>query len=95
MVRPGKAANDRRPTPGRVPEQQGLRTTGRISRLLVGQSQGFIREKNDRQVFFHRGDVAEGTSFNELVVGDAVTFELVEDAVSGARASGVSRKPPG
>lgn len=61
-------------------------STGRIVKLFVGQGHGFIRLADDREIFFHRSDVREGTSFNDFVVGDAVTFELLEDAVSGARA---------
>jgi len=37
-------------------------------------------------VFFHRSDVRERAAFNDLSVGDAVTFELFEDDVSGPRA---------
>jgi cold shock CspA family protein len=55
-------------------------------KLFTGQSHGFIRTRSGRDVFFHRGDVEEGTSFNDLAVGDGVAFELLEDAVSGARA---------
>ena len=66
---------------------------GRIVKLLVGQSHGFIRTTDGREIFFHRSDVREGTSFNDFGVGDAVTFELLEDAVSGARAVRVSRRP--
>jgi len=71
-------------------EPRGAHASGRIVRLLVGQGQGFIRLRDGREVFFHRSDVAEGTSFNDFVVGDTVTFELLEDAVSGARALRVS-----
>ena len=47
---------------------------------------------NDREVFFHRSDVREGTSFNDFAVGDAVTLEVLEDDVSGARAVRVARR---
>jgi cold shock CspA family protein len=67
-------------------ERRGVPTTGRIVKLLVGQGQGFIRLASDREVFFHRSDVQRGTSFNDFVVGDVVVFELLNDAVSGARA---------
>lgn len=65
---------------------RGTPTDGRVAKLLVGQGHGFIRLVNDREVFFHRGDLADGTSFNSLQVGDPVRFELFEDAVSGDRA---------
>lgn len=64
---------------------RGKAATGRIAKILVGQAHGFIRLRDNREVFFHRGDLAEGTAFNDLQIGDAVTFELLEDAVSGAR----------
>jgi len=67
-------------------ERRGVASRGRIVRLYVGQSHGFIRGRDGREVFFHRGDVREGTSFNDFAVGDTVVFELLEDAVSGARA---------
>jgi cold shock CspA family protein len=42
-------------------------------------------------VFFHRSDVMEGT-FNALAVGDVVAFELIEDQVSGPRATRVRKR---
>ncbi len=65
---------------------RGIASSGRIIKLMIGQGHGFIRLANHREVFFHRSDVSEGTSFNELAVGDSVTFELVEDRISGSRA---------
>ena len=78
MKRPGK--------PSRLNDPRGKPATGRIARLLTGQAHGFIRLGDDREIYFHRSDLAEGTSFNGLDIGQAVTFELLEDAVSGARA---------
>jgi len=74
----GKAA-----PPGNV---RGTPATGRITSILTGQGYGYIKLRDHREVYFHRGDSREGTPFNDLRVGDAVKFELVEDAVSGARA---------
>jgi cold shock CspA family protein len=80
---PGKPSrNDPRGTPA----------TGRIAKILIGQAHGFIRLRDDREIFFHRGDLREGTAFNDLQIGDAVAFELLEDSVSGARALRVKRK---
>jgi cold shock CspA family protein len=62
-------------------------------KLLIGQAHGFIRVPNDREVFFHRSDVCKGTSFNAFAVGDSVTFELLDDPGSGARAVRVERQP--
>jgi cold shock CspA family protein len=62
--------------------------------LFIGQGHGFIRLTNARDVFFHRSDLREGTSFNDFTVGDAVTFEVFEDEVSGPRALQVARRRP-
>lgn len=67
---------------------------GRIAKLMVGQGYGYIRLANGRDIFFHRSDLEEGTSFNAFAIGDAVRFELLEDAVSGARAMRVKRRRP-
>lgn len=65
---------------------RGKPATGRVVHLRFGQSHGFIRLSDARQIYFHRADLHEGTSFNDLAVGQKVTFELLEDRVSGARA---------
>jgi cold shock CspA family protein len=75
----------------RPAEHRGTPRVGRIVTLFIGQSHGFIRLADGRDVFFHRSDLREGTSFNELVVGHAVGFELLEDKVSGPRAVQVER----
>ena len=62
--------------------------------MFIGQGHGYIRLSNDRDVFFHRSDMREGTSINDVAIGDAVRFELLEDAVSGPRAIRVERKKP-
>lgn len=67
-------------------------SSGRIIKLMIGQRHGFIRLRNHREVFFHRSDLGDGTSFGELVVGDLVTFELVDDPISGPRALSVQRR---
>lgn len=71
---------------------RGQPATGRIAKLFIGQGHGFIRLTNQREVFFHRADVEDGTAFNDLHIGDAVTFQLFEDSVSGARALHVGRR---
>ena len=76
----------------RPPERRGIPRTGRIVTLFIGQGHGFIRLANGREVFFHRSDVREGTSFNDFAVGDAVGFDLLEDDVSGPRAVQVARR---
>ncbi len=71
----------------------GRRSRGRIARLAVGQSHGFIRLRDGQQVYFHRADLRENTAFNGLRVGDRVDCEVIDDAVSGARAVDVRRTP--
>jgi cold shock CspA family protein len=77
----------------RPEERRGIVGAGRIVKLMVGQSHGFIRLADGRDIFFHRADVNEGVGFNTLRVGDPVTFELLEDPVSGARATRVQLRP--
>lgn len=72
--------------PSRPTDPRGKPATGRIAKILFGQGYGFIRLRDDREVYFHRSDSQDGTAFNDLQVGDVVTCELLEDAVSGARA---------
>ena len=88
-----KAAPAHKPRPTGPPEQRGLPSRGRVARLFVGQGYGFIRLTDGRDIFFHRRDVCQGTSFNDFAVGDAVAFELLEDDVSGARAIRVQAEP--
>ncbi len=81
-----KGATKRSGKPSRPNDPRGKPTNGRIAKVMVGQGHGFIRLRDNREVYFHRGDLREGTAFNDLQVGDTVTFELLEDSVSGARA---------
>ena len=78
---------------GMPPRLRGAAARGRVAKLFVGQCYGFIRTVDGRDIFFHRGDIHEGTSFNDFVVGDGVAFELLEDRVSGARALDIQRRP--
>jgi len=64
--------------------------TGVVIRIVHGQSHGFIRTTENREVFFHRSDVT-GSSFNDLAPGDRVTFRLTDDTVSGPRATHVRK----
>ena len=85
----------RPPRPTQPNEPVGVAATGRITRLFVGQLYGFIRVRNGREVFFHRSDLKDVSTFNTLQVGDVVTFELIDDRVSGARAVRVARSSSG
>jgi len=64
--------------------------TGVVLRIVRGQSHGFIRTTEDREVFFHRSDVTGGL-FVDLAPGDPVTFKLTDDTVSGPRATHVRK----
>lgn len=76
----------------RPPEPHGQVSVGRIAKLFVGQGYGFIRTANSREIYFHRTDLREGTSVNDLRISDRVIFELLEDRVSGARALRVAQQ---
>lgn len=78
--------------PSRLAAPRGTASSGRIVKLMIGQSHGFIRLTDRRDVFFHRSDLPEGASFNDLAVGDSVTFDLIEDPISGPRALSVQRR---
>ena len=75
-----------------APATRGTPLRGRIGKLFVGQGHGVICLANHRDVFFHRADVIAGESINDLAVGDAVSFELFDDVVSGPRALHVARR---
>jgi len=88
MRGPKRTGKPERPLP-----PVGTPAQGRIVRLLVGQGHGFIRRRQrGPDVFFHRADLEQGTAFNTLAVGDTVWFHLIVDAVSGARAVGVTQR---
>ena len=75
------------------PAEPGARPrSGRILTLVLGQGHGFIRLTDRRKVFFHRSDLREGTTFGALAVGEVVTFDLVDDPISGPRAVRVERR---
>jgi cold shock CspA family protein len=65
---------------------------GRIVSIQFGRGDGSIRLADRRDVYFHRADLEDGTGFNALKVGDAVTFELLDDRISGARAVRVTKR---
>ncbi len=74
------------------PERRGEPSAGRIVALVTGLGHGFIRRRDRRDIFFHRSDVLGGVRFSDLAVGDRVTFELIEDQISGPRATRVKRQ---
>ncbi|MDP3051968.1 MAG: cold shock domain-containing protein [bacterium] len=63
---------------------------GTIKTLLTEKGFGFIsREGETKDLFFHSKELKDVT-FDELKVGDAVTFEVVETE-KGPAATNVSR----
>lgn len=63
--------------------------TGTI-KTLTEKGYGFIaREGETKDLFFHSNDLS-GVTFNELKVGDAVNFEIV-DGQKGPSAKNVTR----
>ena len=59
-------------------------------KTLTGKGFGFIsREGEAKDLFFHSKEL-RGVTFDEMRVGDAVTFEVVEGE-KGLSATGVSR----
>jgi len=92
MLRRRGAAPSWHPMLTRPVEHHGIRAVGRIVKLFMGQCYGFVRLSDAREIYFHRGDLGEGTAFCELNVGDSVVFELFDDRISGARALQLRRQ---
>jgi len=64
--------------------------TGTIKTLVADRGFGFIaREGETKDLFFHSKDLS-GVTFDELNIGDAVTFEVVE-CDKGPAAKNVAR----
>ena len=62
--------------------------TGTIKTLVEGKNFGFIaREGEAKDLFFHANDL-NGVSYNELKVGDMVSFD-VEEGPKGSAAKNV------
>ena len=91
---PRSAARKRAGKLSQPAELRGVPDTGRIVKLFVGQGHGVIRTTKGREIYFHRADIKEGTSINDFAIGDTVSFERLEDAISGARALDVVRRRP-
>ena len=72
------------------PVYAGKQTKGRIKALTRGQASGIISTA-DGDVFFHKADF-QG-KFWDLNVGDRVSFELLNDTISGPRAQNVKVSP--
>jgi cold shock CspA family protein len=80
----------RKAKPALPGQPTGTPATGRITKLVRGQGQGYIRLDDRRSVFFDRRDLMNG-DFNDLVIGETVAFELIEDRLSGPRAQRIQK----
>jgi cold shock CspA family protein len=69
---------------------RGRATTGTITQLTHGRLCGVIRSADGQDVFFHGRDL-EGSRYNDMELGGTVSFELIDDRVSGARAAKIRR----
>jgi cold shock CspA family protein len=82
------------PSPSHVgpskPVYAGKLTKGRIKALTRGQGSGIISAARG-DVFFHKADFLG--KFWDLQVGERVTFELLDDSISGPRAQNVRVSP--
>jgi len=64
--------------------------TGTIKTILTDKGFGFIKTEGEaKDTFFHR-DALVGVTFEELKVGDALTFDIVAGA-KGPAAANVQR----
>lgn len=64
---------------------------GTIKRLVADKNFGFIGPENEpKDVFFHANELAAGTQFTSLNVGDVVEFEVVQSE-KGPKAVNVSK----
>jgi cold shock CspA family protein len=69
-------------------QNRGRAMTGRVTQLSHGRLCGLIRASDGKSVFFHGRDL-EGAQYNDVEIGGAVSFELIDDRVSGPRAARV------
>ena len=70
---------------------RGPLANGRITHLTYGRA-GCIRAHDGLSVFFHGRDL-DGVRYNDLEVGRGVTFELIDDPISGPRAAQIQLLP--
>ena len=65
--------------------------TGTIATLMDGKGFGFIkRDGEEKDLFFHSNELADGVTFDSLAEGDTVTFD-VEEGPKGLNAVKVSK----
>jgi cold shock CspA family protein len=80
-------------TPSAIPIRRGRPAAGRVKELLRGRLCGTIRAKDGLNVFFHARDLDVG-KYNDVEVGASVSFEIIDDKISGPRAVKVRVKGP-
>jgi len=64
-------------------------TTGTIKKVVSDRGFGFIVAEDAKEYFFHRDGLDSSLSFDRLVGGERVAFEI-EDSPKGPRASRVT-----
>jgi CspA family cold shock protein len=72
----------------RFVKEPGPRPMGTIARVFRAKGYGFIQTEGDRQIYFHRNALSDGLSFDALIVGLPVAFEL-EEGEKGPQAARV------
>lgn len=63
--------------------------TGTVKRLVTDRGFGFITAEDGTEYFFHRSGVGSSPAFEDLVIGDRVSFD-VERSDKGPRAAHVA-----
>lgn len=63
-------------------------TTGTVKKVVAERGFGFITADDAKEYFFHRDALDSSLSFDRLVGGEKVTFEI-ETSPKGPRASRV------
>jgi cold shock CspA family protein len=72
--------------------KRGRAMKGQIAQLSHGRFCGVIRASEGQNVFFHGRDL-EGAQYNDVEIGRFVSFELIDDRVSGPRAARIRLAP--
>ena len=62
--------------------------TGTIKRVVAERGFGFIATDDEKEYFFHRGELDSSLDFDRLMGGEKVSFEI-EQSPKGPRAAQV------
>jgi cold shock CspA family protein len=76
-----------------IPQPRGRAAQGRVKQLSHGRLCGDIETTDGQRIFFHGRDL-EQARYNDLKIGDAVSFEVIDDHISGARATAIRLLEP-